>query len=325
MKRSFKAREAALMVLPVLALGAFAWTRMRAEQTGARPDGLAVAGVNFGSAKGRFQAAGLSHEMKVTIRRSGPRPDWWGNWHLQAGVDPLAPDEPASTKGFPRNQTILYGAALTTTSLEHGKPVIKTQWRDKQIGAPLINDELVFSHEMALAHIPASAGEVTFRAVYCIGGQAPIRINRIVRKRGEVLAQNSPHNPGAILVSIRATPFEFYCTGRGSGFGSTVHFDFKHPPVARGQNPTVVPYDLEISDRLGKRTKVDFQDGPLISAGYGGRRDDENTPTQTKAFLAINISPKARIAEPLTLRGKLSLDDGWPIPFSLRLPRHQGF
>lgn len=206
MKRPLKAREVAFVLIPALGLGGFAWYQKRVESVGGprRSDGLFVARIEMKPAKGRFQAMGLSHEMKVTIAHSWPRPSWWGNWHSQSGINPLqsAPQN-QTMRGMTAEQMLSYGAVLTTTSMSNGKPVIKTQWRDKRIGVPMRDNRLVFSHQMALSQIPSSAGEVTFRGLYLISAQEPLRVTRVVRRAGEVLSLNHDRNPHARILSVR--------------------------------------------------------------------------------------------------------------------------
>lgn len=308
MKRPLKAREVAFILLPALGLGAFAWFQTRVEGVGGprRSDGMYMASIEMHPAKGRFQAMGQSHEMKVTIGHSWPRPAWWDAPKNQTGVDALAsnPRQWASP-GLTKEQNLSYGAVLTSTVLQNGRPVLKTLWRDNQVGLPTPqNNQYVFPHEMPLDKIPASAGEVTFRGLYLIGAQEPIRVTRVVRKAGQILPPNRDRNPHARVVSIEPRDF------------SQVRFVISRTSSS-SEKPRVQLDDLELHDGRGQVLKPHFTPGFTYGSSAMPDGPDINV---TEPVISLFLKPALKTTDPLTLSGKICVDDGWPMPFSVRLP-----
>ena len=188
-KRSLRSKEAALILLPVLGIGGFAWFQKRAEKVKTpppAPSGILVAsGMAIRPASKQSQQAGLSHEITVKIRCSGVHPNLWGTWHKVVSIDPLrSVSQQKMPVGFKPQENLAYGAVLTTTSIQKGKPVVKNQWRDSNAGLggiSMINNELVVSHQVPLKKVPASAGEVTFQGLYLVPGGKPVRVKCVVR------------------------------------------------------------------------------------------------------------------------------------------------
>lgn len=323
MKRPLKAREVAFILLPALGLGAFAWFQTRVEGVGGprRSDGMYMASIEMHPAKGRFQAMGQSHEMKVTIGHSWPRPAWWDAPKNQTGVDALAsnPRQWASP-GLTKEQNLSYGAVLTSTVLQNGRPVLKTLWRDNQVGLPTPqNNQYVFPHEMPLDKIPASAGEVTFRGLYLIGAQEPIRVTRVVRKAGQILPQNCDRDPHARVVSTTAEAFYPLLSTANSVEDST-RVDFVVIRTETGlEHPRMFIDQLELRDARGKILKADTTPG-FRSTGGGGASLENTDINISKPSIGLHLKPTLKTTNPLILSGKICVDDGWPMPFSVRLP-----
>ncbi len=185
----------ALILLPIIGIGGFAWYQRRAEQVKPAPKpplgSVESCGMSIKPATKQLQATGVSSEIQVMIKYSGKRPLWWGAWTKVANVDPLLNvSQQKLPSAFKSKENLAYGAVLTTTSKQKGKPIIKTQWRDKGVGlagVDMVNNQLVLSHEVAMDKIPFSAGEVTFRGLYLVPGGAPIRVNCVVRPAFKII------------------------------------------------------------------------------------------------------------------------------------------
>ncbi len=75
------------------------------------------------------------------------------------------------------------------------------------------DNQHVFSHEMPLAKIPASAGELTFRGLYLIGAQEPMRVTRVVRKAGETIVFTPFATPNAFALRLAPSSHRSYAVG----------------------------------------------------------------------------------------------------------------
>lgn len=326
MKRPLKIKEVAFILLPVLGLGTFAWYQQRTEQGGkptrekGRSDGIFVSSIEVHPANGRFQAQGLSHELKATIDHSSPRPTWWGSWNIITNVDPLLDvrQQVKKWRGQPQRY-LAYGAVLTTTSIKNGKPTLKVQWRDNRIGAPFINSQLIVSHEIALDKIPTSVGEVTFRGLYLIAGREPLRITRVVRKAGQVSRQPIDRNPHGRLISVKAGAFEQTTTSPANTKADQSQLDFVVSRDVPGKEKVrVFIEDIELHDAKDKIYKP--YSTPGFTNSWGGPSNENSDLDVSDPAIYLELTSTLKTTNPLFVKGKVSIDDGWPIPFSVRLP-----
>ncbi|RYX85944.1 hypothetical protein EON83_04095 [bacterium] len=321
MKRPLRAREIAFILLPALGLGAFALYQRRLEQVRGprRSDGIYVSSFEMKRAKGRFQAEGLSHEVTVTIAHSWPRPKWWGAWSTITNLNPLD-DVSKISRTINAPGVVAYGAALTTTSIKNGKPIIKQQWLDNRIGFPMRDNQIVISHPIALDKIPLSAGEVTFRGMYLIAGREPIRINRVVRKVGEKSYQPPDRNTNGRLISIQAGNFTKQQTPPTATTQDNIQIDFlSSRTFTKAEKLQIVIDDLKLHDANNK-TFIPYRT-PGFTVSWGGIPIEDSTLDTTKQTIWLTLAPTIKTTNPLVLKGQVNLDDGWPIPFSVRLPK----
>lgn len=323
MKRPLRNREVALILLPVLGLGTFACYQQRAEQLGSshRSDGLFVSSIEISPAKGRFQAMGLSHEIKVTVGHSWPHLGGWGSWALTTPVDPLVDvrQQAAIFGRFKPQDVVAYGGVLTTTSVQNGKPVVKSWCSDKIIKTPLHDGNLIFSHQLALDKIPNSVGEVTFRGLYLIKGQEPLRITRVVRKKGEVSRQPLARNPHGRIASIKAGVFQQVTTSPSNTIHDSSRIDFviSHDSAGK-EDPPVLIQNFELHDGLGK-IFIPYHT-PGCELLQGDSSNQGSNPNIYNPTFFLHLVPTLKTTNPLVLHGTISIDDAWPIPFSVRLP-----
>lgn len=71
---------------------------------------------------------------------------------------------------------------------------------------------------------------------------------------------------------------------------------------------------MELLDGHGQILK------PYSTPGFHNGWSWTPNPGLQQPVINLYFAPALKTTNPLTLRGKVSVDDAWPIPFSLRLP-----
>jgi len=316
MKRPLKAREVALVLLPALALGGFGWYQWRVETSGKR--GMFVSSVQLLlETRGSYQATGMTHRLTVTIDHPWPRPRWWGKAYTRdVTINALSSDEQLNhlILGARKEDCLMSGYALTTTASAHKEFSVEgaTNWATAGIFS---DGHYVFTSELPLAKVSAKEGAVTFHGTYFIWGQKPIRVTRVVRKTGEVIVFKPDRNPNGRIVSTKTNPF----SKRGStgGQATSITSWVVERAIGKPDNATIVMNNIQLRDGSGRVFKIYSTRGCEFSVGVA---QDAPDPNVQQPFVEIGLSPKLKTTNPLTLSGTISIDDGWPIPFSVRLP-----
>lgn len=317
MKRPLKAREVVLVLLPALALGGFAWYQWRVETSGKR--GLFVSSVQLlPETRGSYQATGMTHRLIVTIDHPWPHPSWWGRAYTRdATANALSSDEQLNhlILGARKEDCLMSGYALTTTASAHREFIVEgaTNWASSN---NFSDGHYVFTHEIPLAKVPDKEGAVTFHGLYRIAGQKPIRVTRVVRKAGEVIPLKPNNKPDGRVLSILAMPFPKRVGGPTGEQWADVIFSITSVPAGRRVSSSIG--NLQLRDATGKVFKS--YDTPGFSNAWGDATNRKVNDGISRPLVALRLSNSFKTTNPLTLSGTVSIDDGWPIPFSLRLP-----
>ncbi len=320
-KRPFKAREVAFILLPVLGLGAFAWYQKRVEDVNQR--GMFVSSIELmPETRGYYQHTGNTHKITVTIDHPWPRPSWWGRDSINnVSVDALQSDTQlrALRYGTKPDKSLLAGGALTTSSSKHKDFTVKgaSNWA---ASGGFVEGHYVFTHEIPLAKVPAKEGAVTFHALYGIAGQKPIRVTRVLRKKGQTISFKPNRDPKGRIVSIKPESFHSTTAFPGNIKTDEITINFLLTRTVSGsQKPKVMITDLQLHDARSQIFKSYSTPGFHNSWGAG---PDENSDVNVKeSSISLNLAPTLKTTNPLVLEGVISVDDGWPILFSVRLPK----
>ena len=178
--------------------------------------------------------------------------------------------------------------------------------------------DYVFRNNVKLSSIPQSQGAITMQGACYIEGQPYFAFRDEIRKAGEVLPMVPDKNPRAQLLEISAqlsedTPYQIDVLAlirRDEGIG---------------RNQILCPiYDLQIVDGIGKIHPLPDNNIYVgLSAWSGGfyrEREKQLTKNELFRYFYLNKDGKEQLTPPLKLRGKISVNDAWPIPFEVKLP-----
>ncbi len=333
MKLKFKARELWLFAPFLLIIaGAIYWARV--EQV-SRPGagGMLVSDFKVEAAPGYWREKGYSHQVEVSVSHPWPRPKWWGQTgNISSRCDPLHPERPESLiGGTTLNQYLSPGGAITF--VQDGRNI---RWPDKDAilttSGTFENDTYRFSHYIKLSEIPAKAGAITFHGLYRIVGQPQIALERAVRKAGETLPMATDKNPGAQLLAIDAKPFQVFngATVRGKTSKEDdcrLNFRVRDLQATASQsNFGGFPvYDIELKDEKGVIIS------PYSTTGFSqGTSSGETSANANRAHnervqgTVLMIDQRIKTTGRLTMSGKISLDQRWPLQFKVELPPRGG-
>jgi len=318
MKRPLKAREVAFVLLPALALGGFGWYQWRVEQVS---DGRAmfVSSVQLlPETRGSYQATGTTHRLVGTVDHPWPRPRWWGKpYSMSAITDGLASNDDLRhvCVGVRPEECLSFGHSLTTTA--SGRKEYKVQGTTNWAPSNTFEDgHYIFTHELAVANAPTNQGAITFHGLYRIAGQKPIRVTRTVRKAGEVIPFKPNNKPDGRVLSILAMPFPKRMGEPTGEQWADVIFSITSTPAGHRVSSSIG--HLQLRDAAGK--VFNSYDTPGFSNAWGDATNRKVNDGISKPLVALRLSNSLKTTNPLTLSGTVSIDDGWPIPFSVRLP-----
>lgn len=330
MKTRLSGREIALITLPTLAIAAFAFYLMRVEAVSAPGGSHAfVSKVELQTASGLSMSGGTSHYLIVMVEHPWPRPKWWGKGETaNAVVDAFTVAQAAPKQSRYRGERpgqffyVASGGALTWE--KKGKrhrfePQSSTSYQTELMGHGRWDGEgrMVFRHSLPLQDVSIGDEALTFHGLYFLEGQKPLRLSRVIKERGKPLKWNRSRDTGGKLQTLKATPFKAML------WSNSPHEDrcdisivVSHALRENGKAPDISEFDLEIIDGRGQNLKIDQRN---IILAYPGS-EHKNTATTTEHPFIINIKRNYATQEPLTLRGKIRVDENWPILFSLKLP-----
>lgn len=328
MKPKIKMRELWLFAPFLLIIaGAFYWQRVeRVSKPGA--SGMYVSGFEIEAAPGYYQEQGITHFTTVKVAHFWPRPRWWGNFsNRNFPLDPLHPATLNSVPpDLPREKLDASGAVLTLKSAPHNIVWPKGN-RPMNSWPSFVEGEYIYNYSLRADELPAPPQALDFRGVYRLAGSEPLTVTRSLGKSGETLSTKVDKSPGGQLISIDALPF----------FESTSYPRGKTPIVSdicyvyflartseandKHKAPALQIYDLLVRDEKSKIYRDYAPKG--FSLGYGGASTSiekaQLRPNEVLTFVAVNIERATPTAGELTLSGKVSISQHWPIPFRIKL------
>ena len=256
MKHRFSARDTALVLIPTLALGAFALYSQRTENVG--PRGLYVESSELVPATPLDVSHGYSHYLTVTLNFGGPKPSWWAKDGAYRELMAATPSTFRWTNQFGREFPQRHHAFAVGEELSvkrGGKSVVLPQAVGVMSYPSVEEKRYVFKHYVALPKVPIPAGEVTFRSVYALRELQPFYWQKVVRDVGEITppVDRKPH----------ATILEWKTIPSPSDPSMELDVKVKHSPKGDRSPGQVSWEDLEIVD---SRRQV-FRHGPDFNIG----------------------------------------------------------
>ena len=336
MKQRFRARELWLFA-PFLLIGAAALFYWRWERvTPALERGMHVSDVTIDAAPGRYQKFGLSHRATVTISHPWPRPKWWGQHSNYSGfitATGYTKLKPAQRKALAPN-VLSSGEAITY--IKDGKArALEPKFGGNTNDFRFDGTNYVSVDYFDLNDVPPSLGALTLHGAYAIAGQPVLAFQREIRKAGASLAIPLDKDAGAQLVSVDASRF-FASTSKRLPGKPRPRQTCALRLVVRdgaggasgGQKANLIITDVEVRDASGAKFRPDFTAG--LEGNQGARDDAEMRAYQAldnslksdelQSFYSVDVAPSLQLKGRLTLRGQISMNDRWPLPFQVTLP-----
>lgn len=321
------------MLLPVVGFVGVAYYWSRIEQVSPpRGGGMFVERVKLITASGRSREAGASHSLVVTVDHLSPKPRFWGNpfqlhgglrsfqkpIHLRVSVKGVKPDDCIASLG----EVIWAHDGKREVILQNGRSVIDR-------GGDYQKGKYVFVQDLDLQKI-GPEGEVTFHGAYVVAGRPALEIRRVIRKAAEKLTFDGSRYTCGNVVSVTAgnwMTINSSVPSRAGGFKTmTEDVVAVAVRVRQSRKPIVHPkrfplvYDVEIVD--GKGRVHPYFKGGFTTMGTSLGDAQNLPPEQVELKITPTLAANFKPTNPLTLRGKVSIDDNWPIPFSVRLQKH---
>ena len=331
MKQRFRAREMWLIV-PFLLIIAAALYWGRVEQV-SKPGAseMFVSSCEFGSAPGYWQDQGYSHEVKIKVSHPWPRPKWWGEQvNGSYNLFPVNFKKPNFLPIGPVNDRWSQGGGALIVN-RNGK-----QWPWRSRGFDISFDRgfdgtnYTFRHLIKKSAAFEEPGEITFRGLYRIELGQPFSVTHLVRKQGEILPPPIPH---AANVQIRRVKLGSFLSSTGPNQSNVivredvaqVHVVFRRipsqPKIADKMLTRI--YDVEIVDEEGKvyrsSQRGEFRFQELQFSATENRLRKQLAPDEDVASINAFLDPYFRPKHKLKLRGKISVDEGWPLRFETAL------
>lgn len=309
MKSRFSARETALILIPALALGAFALYSQRVENV--TPRGLYVEKSEIMPVTPLDRSRGYSHYLTVTLNYGGAKPDWWAKDDAFNELMVATPSTFRWTNQFgrefpQRRRAFAIGDEL---SVKRGGKSVVIPLSGFSVHPSVEEGRYVLKHSVALPQVPVQAGEVTFRSIYALRELEPLRWQKVVRRAGEKTLPPFDRNPHAKIVAWRRDPAYLPAM--------ELEAQIKHPPRESGKRATIQWDGLEIMDSRGSV----FRYGPDFMYGVLTHAPETGSPALSWGRILVHPNPlmSKTARPPLTLHGKISVNQNWPIPFSHRL------
>lgn len=151
-----------------------------------------------------------------------------------------------------------------------------------------------------------------------MGEQPPFSVSRTVRARGQKLRIFQNKNPGA---QLRASEAQW----SGTGGKEILLFMFMRRDKGLGKNQRNCPvYDLSIVDARGQTHALPaggiVARMPNIDEDFYGKQNKKMPDHYFFRVAVLTMPAKSQLPLPLKVRGKISVNDAWPIPFEVKLP-----
>ena len=190
-----------------------------------------------------------------------------------------------------------------------------------------------FRHLIKKSAVFDEPGEIAFRGLYRIELGEPLSVARIVRRAGETLRPLIPRVPNARVNRVIVDSF-IPSTGPNQS-NIVVHEDVaqihvvfqRDAGLSRSPNRALTRiYDVEVVDEKGQIYQSD-QKGKFRFQGlqHSSAEDALRTrlqPGKDVGSINVYLDPFFRPRHELKLRGKISVEEGWPMPFEIALTPH---
>ena len=132
-----------------------------------------------------------------------------------------------------------------------------------------------------------------------------------------VVRVNSRDVAGGRIVSLRTAPLKALLYSNAPHVDQCViTLKMVHPARVGGKLHNLIAGDLKPIDGRGRNIEL-FTGNAQI--GYGPTKHI-NTGTLTESRFVLTLARAYKTHNPLTLRGRIKVDDRWKVPFSVRLP-----
>ena len=335
MRQKFKARELWLFV-PFLLIIAAALYWARVEKVAPKhPPGLYIAAVKIEPASSNYQGKGLSHRLTVTISSGDPKPKWWGTQGSIESIDALQPKKNYPLpKGTSPSQVTMFGETMTVVS-QGKRRRLPTKFGCNYVDFRFDGTNYVSVNYLGLAEIPQNLGEVTLHGLYRVAGQPQIVLKRVVRRKGQKMTVVSDKTTGAKILKAESTAFGNQSCKPGAGCRKNraqikVTFRRTAALVPPKDKQFALIDSIEIVDAKNNVYQPNWTNGFGVQVlQYTLALDSSGTPVSSEASVAdarVTLYSNSqyystfRGMEPLRLRGTLSVDKRWPIPFEIKLP-----
>ncbi len=344
MKPRIQARELWLL-LPFLGIGAFAFYLQRQEGVGASDaQGLRVSDFRVETAPGYWREKGYSHRVSVAVARGWRRPAWWGQCcDNSAHNDALHPQRFPDLGGALASETIVTGGTLT-----FGQGARRHEWPapDASLGAgagaperhKFSDDQYHFEQFVKLSAVPQNAGAVSFRGLYNLADSSNLTLDRLVRAPGQIVTMNPDRAPGAAIVEASATPF-FRVLAPAPGRPKSGQDKCQIGVIVRDMTASAASSQTPSSQTPSSQTaRAEFSDielhdahGTIYPPPAGGMKPApaggpsfvyNRAPGAGEQKLSFALWMNRNFVGPdrLWMRGKISLDERWPLVFDFPLP-----
>lgn len=317
------------LLLPILLIGAVALYFGRVEEVSkSQAPGIFVSDFQVEPAPGFYQAKGLSHRVTVTLDYGGPKPKWWGvGPNNIIGIDALHPENKMRIPGGQTpTQLLMIGEAITV------KRAGKTKRLPGKYGGNTVDFRFDGAHYISvnylgLGAIPKEWGAVTLHGLYRIKGQPQLLLKRQVRAAGQSLALAPNKNPGARVAKVTTSPFRSVMAR--SLTGANVRQDetrvevqiIRTRPSALPANEQRVTCEVEMTDEKGVVYQPYSTPGFMMSWSSTMNQGSSGvSPVIQGQSLGLGLEPSLHTTGRLKLHGKVSVDEGWPLPFEVDLP-----
>ncbi len=335
MKPKFKARELWLFA-PFLLIGGLAFVWQRAGKVSSPTDyWTTTSTVKVEAAPGYYQEQGKLHRVTVTLSHPWPRPRWWGkSYSLVTGLDPTDVERSAlrplgQVGGLGEARAVRSGALFSTRDAKNAVTIPPKQGILN--ATPRFNgDKCTFDYYINLNSIAVPPQPLTLRGAYIFGGSSPVKIEKLIRKAGEKWSFEVDKSPGADLLSVNAAS-RFYQSSRHAVGKPVEYTDFTsiffllRPELAvtdeSNKQNFVRIYDLEIRDEKGRKYREYKPYGVFFSeTNFIKPAANQVHSGEILYQLSTEIDNKIPTSGALTLTGKISVAEHWPLLFKIKLP-----
>ena len=334
MKQRFRARELWLFAPFLLILaGAFYWARVeKVSKPGA--SGMFVSEFKVEAAPGYWQERGFSHRVTVTISPGYPRPAWAKTCCESNGpADPLHPEtlqsSIASLRLNRRKETAWSGGVLTT--MRQKIEVRQTKAGEERSTKYYLDDDdnYVFVNFVRLNSVPSKAGAVKFRGLYSLASLPPLEVERVVRKAGETMPSSDDRTTGGQIIKVVVDPFvnlnDPSRTDIAMREEAEVHIIYRRQKNDNFKSALSSSriYDVEIVDEKGnvhrynRKGNFDFEDVGWSAAERKLKK--QLVEGEEVNSLSVHLDSLFKARHKLTLRGKISVNENWPLKFETPL------